>query len=310
MEIKMMTDLDGILPKTIEFNYKELDEQLNEMLEKYKGKEKTDASNYKKRKDERAQLNKLSSALDGVRKDVKKRLLAVMEDGQNDDPSFSDKIKSLVGLVNMVSGEIDNGIKEYEEGVREQLRNNFTKVIDTLAKTKLDEKWYSLSKNWLASWANEQMTRKKGCWLNIGVDENAVCMEIQQEIDRILKQILAVSAMFTPDDEEITHVKSENALAVRFDATDGITAINESRESIRRAKEREEEKRRIELQKMSETITPMPNEKGEIEEESQVYSCEMRFVGTMSAFQNLKDYLEMNKDISYVVTRSMEAVTK
>lgn len=310
MEIKMMTDLDGILPKTIEFNYKELDEQLNEMLEKYKGKEKTDASNYKKRKDERAQLNKLSSALDGVRKDVKKRLLAVMEDGQNDDPSFSDKIKSLVGLVNMVSGEIDNGIKEYEEGVREQLRNNFTKVIDTLAKTKLDEKWYSLSKNWLASWANEQMTRKKGCWLNIGVDENAVCMEIQQEIDRILKQILAVSAMFTPDDEEITHVKSENALAVRFDATDGITAINESRESIRRAKEREEEKRRIELQKMSETITPMPNEKGEIEKESQVYSCEMRFVGTMSAFQNLKDYLKMNKDISYVVTRSMEAVTK
>lgn len=309
MEIKLMTDLDGTLPKTVEFNYEELDRQLNEMLEKYKGKEKTDASNYKRRKEERASLNKLSSALDSVRKDVKKRLLAVMEDGTRDNPSFTDKMKSLIGLVSMVSGEIDNGIKEYEEGVKGQLRESFICFMSTMSSRILGADWEFKSRNWLRAWSEEQMTRKKGCWLNMGVNEDDVYREIESEINRIKSQIDTLEqVLVTKEDEEITRIKAREALAVKFDVSDAIMAINESREAIKLAKEREEEKRRVELQKMSETITPTPNEKGEVE--TVRFSCEMRFVGTMEAFVNLRAYLEMNKDINYVVTRSMEPINK
>lgn len=321
MQIKMMTDLDAILPATVEFNYDELSAELKQMLERYRGKERTDASNYKKRKDERAQLNKLGTALDNVRKDVKKRLLAVMDNGDEDVPSFSDKINTLVGYVKMISGEIDNGIKEYEDGLRLELRREFTEYLSAKSVEKLGEGWAKASANRIRLWAEEQMNRKRGAWLNVGVDKEAVFGEIDAELERCASlAALLEKSMLSPADSELTRVRARQRMAETFNSDEVISVISECRDAERRAAESAERERAARLAQMAKEVKPVeapspePSEVAPgaqtVRQDPEMYSCEMRFVGTLAAFQNLREYLDVNGDIKYEVTRQMEVINK
>ena len=311
MTVKLLTDLDKELPKTVEFNYDELKESLESILENFKGKEETTSSNYRKRKEDRAQLNKLSAAIDGVRKEVKKKLLDVINNGTNDNPSFVEKMNALVSLIESVSMEIDKGIKEYEEKIREESAMQITDMLEKTAVKTLGEKWKGKANSWLKEWSSAQMTRKKNAWLNIGADMNCVFAEISTELVRCKNAIEKLKSILKESDSEMTRVLAENELSKKFDIADAIIAIEQSRENERVAFERKERERIEQLKRMSKEVVPVETENGKEKSEENkqcMFSCEMRFVGTLDAFQNLKDYLSMNKDITFTVIRQMEEI--
>lgn len=321
MELKMFTSLDT-LPKGIEFNYAELKGEIDAMLLKYKGKEKTDSSNYQERKSARAALNALSKQLDDYRKSVKKRLLAVMESGTSDHPSFVDQMKDILGSIAMVVGEIDAGIKEYEENRRSSKREEIMKFLcDDVAHkfSQADAAFPNMSRDyaksmWFKAWAAEQMDRRRIAWLNDGTSMIMIREEISNEVARCVKDASMLEGMFQPNDSELVRNAARKSMAEKFDLSVGLTSLEAGRKTEQEAREREAEAERKRNEQMAKRVVAQPSEEGSKSEEKPpaapiLYSCVMRFVGTEEAFNNLKQYLEMNKDISYQVEKGMEAVS-
>lgn len=321
MELKMFTSLDT-LPKGIEFNYAELKGEIDAMLLKYKGKEKTDSSNYQERKSARAALNALSKQLDDYRKSVKKRLLAVMESGTSDHPSFVDQMKDILGAIAMVVEEIDAGIKEYEENRRSSKREEIMKFLcdDVTHKfSQADAAFPNMSRDyaksmWFKAWAAEQMDRRRIAWLNDGTSMIMISEEISNEVARCVKDASMLEGMFQPTDSELVRNAARKSMAEKFDLSVGLTSLEAGRKTEQEAREREAEAERKRNEEIAKRVVAQPSEEENKSEEKSpaapiLYSCVMRFVGTEEAFNNLKQYLEMNNDISYQVEKGMEAVS-
>ena len=147
LEIKILTPQDNFL-KAVEFNYDELKSQLQENLDKYQNLVFTE-KNMDEGKNTRARLNKLKTALDDKRKEIKKRCLEPYE-------VFEVKIKELIGLVDKPTLAIDTQIKAYEEALRETKRQeiinyfNSKSMFGDLIKIDhpcfWDEKWLNTTK--------------------------------------------------------------------------------------------------------------------------------------------------------------------
>lgn len=316
MELKMFTSLDD-LPRGIEFNYDELKGEIDAMLLKYKGKEKTDSSNYQERKSARAALNALSKQLDDYRKSVKKRLLAVMESGTSDHPSFVDQMKDILGAIAMVVGEIDAGIKEYEENRRSSKREEIMKFLrDDVARkfSQADAAFPNMSRDyaksmWFKAWAAEQMDRRRIAWLNDGTSMMMISEEISSEVARCVKDASMLEGMFQPTDSELVRNSARKSMAEKFDLSVGLASLESGRKAEREAREREAEAERMRNEQIAKRVVAQPSEEEKPPAAPILYSCVMRFVGTEEAFNNLKQYLEMNNDISYQVEKGMEAVS-
>ena len=74
MEFLIKTDL-SVMPEKIDFNFDEMKTELSEKLEKYNALVVTEDS-IKDAKSDRANLNKLKTAIDDKRKEIKKLCLA------------------------------------------------------------------------------------------------------------------------------------------------------------------------------------------------------------------------------------------
>ncbi|MGX8701546.1 DUF1351 domain-containing protein [Caproiciproducens sp.] len=107
MELIMTTDLAKELPKQIDFNHEQLKTELSEKLKYYNALVVTEDS-IKSAKDDRAKLNKLKTALDDKRKEVKKDCLTPFED-------FEKKVKELIGMIDEPITAIDTQLKVFDE---------------------------------------------------------------------------------------------------------------------------------------------------------------------------------------------------
>ncbi|WP_352416114.1 DUF1351 domain-containing protein [Oscillibacter ruminantium] len=107
MELIMTTDLEKSLPQKIDFNYDAIKSELSEKLERYNNLVVTKDSISAAKKD-KAALNKLKTALEDRRKEVKKDCLRPYED-------FEKKIKELVGMIDAPVLAIDGQIKAFDE---------------------------------------------------------------------------------------------------------------------------------------------------------------------------------------------------
>lgn len=114
MELIMTTDLEKSLPQKIDFNYEAIKAELSEKLERYNSLVVTEDSVSAAKKD-KAALNKLKTALEDRRKEVKKDCLRPYED-------FEQKIKELVGMIDAPVQAIDGQIKAFDEIKREEKR--------------------------------------------------------------------------------------------------------------------------------------------------------------------------------------------
>lgn len=107
MELIMTTDLEKSLPQKIDFNYEAIKTELSEKLERYNSLVVTEDSVSAAKKD-KAALNKLKTALEDRRKEVKKDCLRPYEE-------FEQKIKELVGMIDAPVLAIDGQIKAFDE---------------------------------------------------------------------------------------------------------------------------------------------------------------------------------------------------
>ena len=143
LELRMETDLQSALPAEIGFNFEELKMELAERLEHYNGLIVTE-DGIKEAKDDRAKLNKLRTAIDTRRKDIKKEYMKPYTE-------FEGKIKELTLLIDQPIKAIDAQLNSYEERrkeakmekIREAYESTITEAVKDIIPLEriADQKW-------------------------------------------------------------------------------------------------------------------------------------------------------------------------
>ena len=146
MKIITTTDLEAI-PKVIEWNHEELKSALRSQLEVYKSLV-VSADAVRSAKSDRANLNKLRTAVEEYRKDIKRRCLEPYN-------AFEGQCKELVSIIDEPIKAIDTQIKAFEEQEKEEkykaLKEFFNSKVGDMADTIefekiLDPKWGNKTK--------------------------------------------------------------------------------------------------------------------------------------------------------------------
>ena len=119
MELIIKTDLQTF-PAVIEYNHEELKAELSKQLEKYNNIIVTEDS-VKEFKADKANLNRLKTALEDKRKEIKKQCLQPYE-------NFEKNIKELVALIEEPIQLIDCQLKEIDSKKKEQKINEIEKI--------------------------------------------------------------------------------------------------------------------------------------------------------------------------------------
>lgn len=126
-----------LVPGVLEFNFEELKNQLNEKLDNYRDLVVTE-ENEKEMAKEKANLNKLITAIEDYRKNQKKEMSKPITE-------FELKCKELSNLVLEVTNPLKEQLNNFEN-IRKKERENRVKelVENTIEKFELNEKYASL----------------------------------------------------------------------------------------------------------------------------------------------------------------------
>lgn len=230
MEFVMGNSLET-LPKTIDFNFEDLKQQLAASLELYTGMVVTE-DNIKDAKDDRARLNKLREALETKRKEVKKECMAPYTD-------FEAKVKELVGLIDRPIAAIDGQLKGFEEKRRAEKRAAIQEVYeDTVGELRA---LLPFDKLWRDEWYNTSTSMKK---------IRAAIVETENKV--------------SSDLEILSTVESEFIDAVKLKYLEGLdlnTALAERarlQEQAKRLREYEDQQRARAAQEAPQPPVPAP----------------------------------------------------
>lgn len=172
MEIKITTDL-----KSIDFNYIELTDYIKSNLEKYYN---NDNLTFTELKEARATLNKLKTALDNRRKDIKK-------EWNKPYLEFEDKIKTLINLIDEPINRIDKQLKEQEDNYRTNKRLEIVNYFNS----KLNNNIITIDKIWNNSWLNKTIKLED------------IKHTIDETINKIEKDITIINSLTTNYKEQI-----------------------------------------------------------------------------------------------------------
>ncbi len=116
MEIQVYNPTQAQPLPAVKWNYNEVRQWVVDGLQAYKGRVYTNDTITEAKKD-RASLNKLATAIDEKRKEMKAMYLAPYE-------QFEKEAKELISMIKTVSAEIDAQVKAYEE-FRKQEKQQF-----------------------------------------------------------------------------------------------------------------------------------------------------------------------------------------
>ncbi len=123
MEFILKTDLEKSLPQVIDFNFEELKKELSVNLKKYKDLIVTEES-IKPAKTDKASLNKLRTAIEDKRKEIKKACLAPYD-------VFEIKVKEIVGMIDEPIQAIDSQLKTFENQAIEEKKKVITEFYNS-----------------------------------------------------------------------------------------------------------------------------------------------------------------------------------
>ena len=171
MQIKVTTDL-SVIPQKIDFNSEELKNELAPKLEFYKNLVVTEDS-IKDAKSDRAKLNKLKSAFEDKRKEMKKICLAPYE-------KFEKECKEITSMIDEASGSIDEQVKEFEEIAKNKKYNEIEEYYNSLEKP-----------DYITI---ESVLNPK--WANATVNIESVKQEITANISRIVDDMNEISRIY------------------------------------------------------------------------------------------------------------------
>ena len=192
MQIKVTTDL-SVIPQKIDFNSEELKNELAPKLEFYKNLVVTEDS-IKGAKSDRAKLNKLKSAFEDKRKEMKKICLAPYE-------KFEKECKEITSMIDEASNSIDVQVKDFEEIKKQKKYSEIEEYYNSLGKPD----YITLESVLTPKWANATVTIE-----SIRQEISANISRIVGDMDEIT-QIHGNSVIFTAIKKKFTETldKSE-----------------------------------------------------------------------------------------------------
>ncbi len=122
MEFQIKTDM-SVLPKTIDFNFEEMKQELTDKLKYYNSLVVTEDS-IKNAKADKAKLNALYNAIENKRKEIKKECMQPYID-------FENRCKEITGLIKEPVQSIDNQIKAFEQQELDEKYRQLTEHYST-----------------------------------------------------------------------------------------------------------------------------------------------------------------------------------
>ena len=150
MELKIYNPQEDGFLQSIDWNFEDLKAEITQKSNEYMNLVYSD-DQIKEAKKDRAALNKLISALEAKRKEIKKQVMIPYED-------FEKKEKELVGIIRQAVDNIDSQIKGYEEGLRQEklkkVKEIYKEAIGDLDRT------VPLERIFKDSWLNASTTLK------------------------------------------------------------------------------------------------------------------------------------------------------
>ena len=159
MEFRLINPTEGGFLKTIKWNREELEAAVQAKVAAYQNVVYTE-DNLKQAKADRAELNKLTEAIEERRKKVKS---IIMEPYTN----FESEVKEVLELIKEPAGLIDKQIKDFEDRQKEEkksdIRTAYDEVIGDLADVLPFEKVFEgryLNKTYKLSTAQADVKRK------------------------------------------------------------------------------------------------------------------------------------------------------
>lgn len=182
LELQITTDLEA-LPHELSFNFDELKVELTAQLERYKGLVITEEA-IKEGKEDRAKLNKLKTAIDTRRKEIKKQWA---------EPYmvFENKIKEIMALIDQPIAEIDSQLNAYETKRKEERQTQIREIYLLAVPDELKQLL-----------PLERIFDQR--WLNKGTNLDTIDEEISKIVERTNNELAALRA-----------IEPENAAAVR-----------------------------------------------------------------------------------------------
>lgn len=174
MELVITAPKNEKFANAIIFNFEELKAELRQRLVKYDGLVVT-VDAIKDAKADRATLNKLKSALNERRKEIKKQYLEPYMD-------FENKINELIKLIDEPCLLIDEQIKVFESSQKEEKMN------------KLRDYWQANAGE-LTQFVNFEKQIFDERWCNAGARLVTTVKIIQEKIDNINKDFAAVQSL-------------------------------------------------------------------------------------------------------------------
>lgn len=278
-----------MLPE-IDFNYDELKKTLQENLKKYKGLKFTE-ENIADGKSVKADLNKLKTALDTSRKDVKK-------DWNKNLDTFESKMKELIALVDEPIKAIDEQLKFYEEERIKEKNKECKSLFAELAEENNLDEFIAYDQVENPRWENKTFTVEK------------VKEEMQSIMDKVNQGIKTISEMDSRWNYELLDVykRTLSLEAViqeqsRLDNLEKMKAQAEA-EKARRAEELEKAKQQLADFPVlnNATITPAPTQEPKPqttedtpeETQEEIYTVNFAVQGTKQEIIALSDFLKHN----------------
>lgn len=172
MEFILKTDLN-LLPKSIDFNFEDLKNQITERVAYYNALVVTEDS-IKDAKKDKASLNSLKTAIEDRRKQIKKQYLEPYE-------ALEKQCKELVSLIDSPIKSIDSQLQVFEEKL-------------------IQEKWL-LIENYYKSEVKElevlvpleKILPQK--WKNKGESTESICNAIGDTLDRIRNELETIESL-------------------------------------------------------------------------------------------------------------------
>lgn len=227
-EIRMITDLDKVIPQSLDFNFEEVKAWLSENLSVYRNMVVTEDA-IAAAKTDKAKIRKISSAISEQRIAVKKRYLEPYQ-------VFEANMKELSGMCDEASKNIDDQLKKFEEQRKAQKRN------DLLA-------FYQ--------------TQNAPAWLTFERIENPRWMNVTFSMDEAHKEITEKVSAINADIESISGFDAEFAdeMLLEYRKTLNVSGAIQRGNELRRMKQ--EIERRIAEQKAVEKARTAEREEAE-----------------------------------------------
>ena len=286
MEFRLTTDMTT-LPREIGFNFDELKAGLAERLEHYNGIVVTEDT-IKEGKSDRANLNRLRTAIDTRRKEIKKAYMAPYNE-------FEAKCKELTVLIDKPINTIDSQLAEFEEKRKqeklEEIKSSYLACISGSFR-----EFIPLQRILDQKWLNATTTMKKveedlTAW-NERINADMLALDSIEEEYRVAvrqkyMETLSVSAA-------IAHRDALRAAEQAFKAREAERIARQEREAAEAARAAQKAPEPDEKLKLGDKMVEVDLRAAQASAAERLNTLRLEFQITRAQAFALKDFLEAN----------------